>query len=276
MPRFFLVSRNIIPMKKLPLILLSLLVMTGCKEATDTKEQTAGNATAVVQTDNNSIPAQAQLDDAKSKGKVAFLVLVSNDTAGNAQALEIAGNTTLHAGNSVVIKANRDDSANAALIEKWHLSSIPTPAIFIISPKGIPVTSFSLEEATIQDMINDIPSPKMDDAYVALDEQKAVFILVARSNAPGREKLATNVGSAIAQLKAKATLVEVDPDDSKEQSLLKNFGIEKDATEPTLVVLNAEGDRTGAFHASATVNELVTAATKVVKTPCCASGEPCK
>lgn len=263
-------------MKKLPLILLSLLVMNGCKEATDTKEQTTRTATAVVQPDNNSTPAQAQLDDAKSKGKVAFLVLVSNDTAGNAQAMEIAGNTTRQAGNSVVIKANRDDAANAALIEKWHLSSIPTPAIFIISPKGIPVTSFSLEEANEQAMINDIPSPKMDEAYVALDEQKAVFILVARSNAPGREKLVASVGTAFAQLQAKAALVEVDPDDSKEQSLLRNFGIEKDATEPTIVVLNTEGDRTGSFPASATVKELVAAATKVVKTPCCASGEPCK
>lgn len=265
-------------MKRIPLFLLWLLALTACSDAerTNEKESTTVAGTKTAPPDENTTPVRAQLDEAKSMGKVAFFVLVSNDTTGNSQALAVAGRVTKLVENSVMIKVNRDDTANAAVIEKWQLSSIPTPAIFIISPKGIPVTSFSLEEANESDIISYIPSPKMDDAFVALDEKKPVFILVAGKSATDKEKIKSSCIAANELLKIKAALIEVDQDDPKEKRLLDKFEIPSYSTTPTVVVLNAEGETTGTFKGSVTTKQLVTAATKVITTPCCANGETCK
>jgi hypothetical protein len=203
-------------------------------------------------------------------------VLVSNDTAGNNHAFDIADKVNKQVGSSVVIKVNRDDTANATLIAKWQLSSIPTPAIFIISAKGIPVTSFSMEEANESAIIKDIPSPKMDEAYVALDEKNPVFLLISRSTSVDKEKIITTCQSAIEQLKVKAALIEVDQDDSREKTLLDNFKIAPASNVPAVIVLNADGETTGTFIGAVTTRQLVTAATKIVKTQCCANGESCK
>lgn len=265
-------------MKKLASILLLLLVFTACNETTKTndKESASTATTNVAQPNNSGLPLQAQLDEARRNGKVAFLVLMSNDTTGNNRAVEIADKVNKQVGNSVVIRVNRDDTANAAVVEKWQLSSIPTPAIFIISAKGIPVTNFSMEEAHESAIIRDIPSPKMDEAYVALDEKKPVFLLVSRSTSVEREKILANCKSAIEQLKIKAALIEVDQDDNKEKTLLDNFKIAASSNAPTVIVLNADGETTGTFTGSVTTKQLITAATKVVKTQCCADGESCK
>jgi len=265
-------------MKRIPFFLLWLLAVTACSDTENTKEKesTTITDTNTTPTTENGMPAQTQLDEAKSQGKVAFFVLVSNDTAGNSQALSVAVKVNKQVENSVVIKVNREDTANAALIEKWQLSSIPTPAIFIISPKGIPVTSFSLEEANESDIISYIPSPKMDDAFVALDEKKPVFILVGGKSATDREKIKSSCTAANELLKIKAALIEVDQDDPKEKRLLDKFEIPSSSTTPTVVVLNADGETTGTFKGSVTTKQLVTAATKVITTPCCANGETCK
>lgn len=265
-------------MKKVSLICLSLLAFTACNDATNTNDkESASAATAnVAQPLASGLPVQAQLDGAKSNGKVAFFVLVSNDTPGNGRAFQIADKVNKQVGNSVVIRVNRDDTANAAVIEKWQLSSIPTPAIFIISAKGIPVTSFSLEEANESAIIKDIPSPKMDEAYVALDEKKPVFLLVSRSISIDKDKIMSNCKSAIEQLKIKAALIEVDQDDIKEKTLLDNFKIAPTSNIPTVIVLNADGETTGSFTGAVTTKQLIAAATKVVKTQCCANGESCK
>lgn len=263
-------------MKKTELLFLLLPVFMACGNNEDKKAQAetsvAKQPTAMQQSTGK--PAQAQLDDAKSKGKVAFFVLTANDTAGTGKAVAIAENVSRKVANTMVITVNRDDAANAPVIEKWQLSSIPTPAIFIISARGIPVTSFSLEEANEAAIIRDIPSPRMEDAYVALDEKKAVIMLVSGKMATGRDKIAPACNTAAAQLKEKATFIEVDAGDSREKTLLENFKIA--TATPTVVVLNADGETTGTFTGTVTAAQLVAAATKVVKTPCCADGEPCK
>jgi hypothetical protein len=265
-------------MKKISSIVILLLAFTACNVTTNTnhKESAIAATTNVAQPSSSGLPVQAQLDEAKRNGKVAFFVLMSNDTTGNNRAVEIADKVNKEVGNSVVIRVNRDDTANAAVVEKWQLSSIPTPAIFIISAKGIPVTSFSLEEANESAIIKDIPSPKMDEAYVALDEKKPVFVLVSRSTSVYREKILANCKSAIEQLKIKAALIEVDQDDNKEKTLLDNFKISPSSNTPTVIVLNADGETTGSFTGTVTTKQLIAAATKVVKTQCCANGESCK
>lgn len=265
-------------MKKLQFIFLSFLSLAACNDAVNTNENAnAVKATNVItKATDNGLPAQIQLDEAKNKGNIAFFVLVSNDTTGNNRAFQIAANVNKQVSNSVVIKVNRDDTANAGLIAKWQLSGIPTPAIFIISAKGIPVTSFSMEEASESAIIKDIPSPKMDDAYVALDEKKPVFLFVSRSTSVDKEKIVTTCKSAIEQLKVKAALIEVDQDDSREKTLLDNFKIVPASNVPTVIVLNADGEITGTFNGAVTARQLVTAATKIIKTPCCANGESCK
>lgn len=265
-------------MKKISSIFLLLLAFTARNETTNIndKESAIAATTNAAQPNNSGLPVQAQLEEAKRNGKVAFFVLVSNDTTGNNRAVEIADKVNKQVGNSVVIRVNRDDTANAAVIDKWQLSSIPTPAIFIISAKGIPVTSFSLEEANESAIIKDIPSPKMDEAYVALDEKKPVFLLVSRITSTDRDKILANCKSAIEQLKIKVALIEVDQDDNKEKTLLDNFKIAVSSNAPTLIFLNADGETTGTFTGPVTTKQLITAATKVVKTQCCANGESCK
>lgn len=259
-------------------MLLLLLAAAACSDPANTDKSGSAptDAPKAANRQDDGPPAQAQLDEAKSKGQVAFFVLTSDDTTGNSRAVAIAERVRQQTNNTAVIKVNRDNAANAPVIEKWQLSSIPTPAIFIISAKGVPVTSFSLEEATESAIIRDIPSPKMEDAYVALDEKKPVFILVSKNAAKDREKALTSCKAANEALKTKAALIEVDQEDAKERTLLDNFKIAPTANTATVIVLNADGETTGTFTGGATVKQLTEAATKVVKAKCCADGEPCK
>jgi hypothetical protein len=133
-----------------------------------------------------------------------------------------------------------------------------------------------MEEANESAIIKDIPSPKMDEAYVALDEKNPVFLLISRSTSVDKEKIITTCQSAIEQLKVKAALIEVDQDDSREKTLLDNFKIAPASNVPAVIVLNADGETTGTFIGAVTTRQLVTAATKIVKTQCCANGESCK
>jgi hypothetical protein len=257
-------------------LILSILIIASCNNNVENKEDTNVPASTHKLSADNGIPAAQQLNEAKANGKVAFFVLISDDTTGNAQAMEIADKVNKLVNNSVVIKINRDDTINAETINKWQLSSIPTPAIFIISARGVPVTSFSLEEANEEAILKDVPSPKMEDAYVALDEFKPVFILVARQSATNREILLSACKTANTQLKKAAVIVEVDQEDPREKTLLDNFNIKADAILPNIIVLNADGETTGRFEGKATAKQLADAATKMVKTQCCANGETCK
>jgi len=171
-----------------------------------------------------------------------------------------------------MVEMNRDDVANAELVNKWRLSGAQTPLIMVISPKGYPTGGYLLNEATSDKIVELVPSPKMDNTYEALNNSKAVFIIVSKKSYTDKSQIIENCNAAIKQLQNKAIVVDVDLDDKKESAFIKQLNLKSTPNTTVAIVLNANGQTTGYFEGKAQSNELVLAANKVIKSRGCCSG----
>lgn len=218
---------------------------------------------------------QAQLNNAQKAGKAAFVVVTGTGVTDASKATTIANNAAAKYKNAVVIELNRDDVANTSLVSKFGLSGAPLPLILVISPKGAPVGGFVLKDATVEKIVDIIPSPKADIVYAAINNKKPVFILLAKNTNTDRASMLANCKAANKQLRVGGVIIEIDPTDAKEQKLLKTLGAVSNNNTSYVYVFNAAGQATGTFSGKAETASLVAAATKVIRSGgCCPGGAP--
>ncbi len=217
---------------------------------------------------------QASLDKAKKEGKVVFVVVTSKSSTGNDKATAIAKGATAKYKNAIIVQLDRDNLANANLITLFRLTGAPLPLILVVSPKGNAVGGFILNEANSDKLIELIPSPKLDDIYVAANSGTPVFLIVSKANYTDRLKLLGNCKAAKTQLKNKVSIIEIDLADAKEQKFIKQLNLKTTANKSTVLVLNTTGQVTGTFEGNADITQLTQAATKVNKGGCNSSCGP--
>ncbi|MCK7519969.1 MAG: hypothetical protein MZV64_20710 [Ignavibacteriales bacterium] len=85
-----------------------------------------------------------------------------NGVTGTEKAVSIAEKAKTIYKNAVLLQMNRDDAANAQLVNEWRLSGAPLPLILVVSPKGILTGGRILAQATAENIASLVPSPKKE------------------------------------------------------------------------------------------------------------------
>ncbi|MCX6272992.1 MAG: hypothetical protein NTU44_17610, partial [Bacteroidetes bacterium] len=199
-----------------------------------------------------------ELDAAKKAKKSVFLVVVSNGVQPD-NSIKIAQQAQKKVKESMVLTMNRDDAANKEVVTTLGLGSAPVPLIMVIGMNGIAAGGLQEKEATVDKLVNMVPSPKKVEALGYLNDKKPVFIIAYRKSFTDRAKVVDNCKSAITQLKGQAAYVEVDLDDPAEKSLLEQVGADYKTKATQILVFNSAGKNTGNFTGVTEPGKLVTA-----------------
>lgn len=261
-------------------LLLATTTFTACANSNaeskkaNTSKSTQAKTEAAKQTAKTSNSLQAELNKAKAAGKAVFVVVTGAGATGTDKATTIAKGATGIYKKAIVIEMNRDLPANAELVSQWGLSGAPLPLILSISPKGNATGGYMLADATAAKVAALVPSPKMDDVYVALYSKKPVFLVVSKKSNIDKAAILNSCKSAVSQLKTKPAIVEIDLEDPKEATFIKQLNLKSATNSTTVMVLNASGRTTGMFTGKVETSELVTAATKVISGGCGSSCSP--
>lgn len=264
----------------LSLLLFTAATFTACansnaeRKKANAPQSTQAKTEAVKQTAKASNSLQAELNKAKAAGKAVFVVVTGAGSTGTDKATTIAKGAAGIYKNAMVIEMDRDLPANAELVSQWGLSGAPLPLILSISPKGNATGGYMLADATAAKIAALVPSPKMDDIYVALYSKKPVFLVVAKKSNIDKAAILNSCRSAVTQLKTNAAIVEIDLEDPKEAVFIKKLNLQSATNSTTVMVLNASGRTTGMFTGKVETSELVTAATKVISGGCGSSCSP--
>lgn len=267
-------------MKKIGIICIALgLSITACAGNGESRSQSeAASQTSSPQTSAQSSASVSKIDGdlakAKKNGEPVFVVVKGNGASNVDKALETAnqaaGKTSKKA---TVLQLDRDDAENKTLVKEWGLSGAPLPIIMCVSPKGNVTGGFLMAEATPDNLANSIPSPKYDDVYTALNQQKAAYVIVGNPSDAGTKKLQETCGSASKPNPSmEAVTIIVDPNDKAEQGFIKSLSNGQNPKTPTVYVINRQGRVVASYDTSATKIQLQNSAMLTVGGACCGDG----
>ncbi|MCX6335650.1 MAG: hypothetical protein NT092_15350 [Bacteroidia bacterium] len=226
-------------------------VVTSSVPAVTTKTSSVGKSTA------DNIMA------AKNAGKAVFLVVTSTGATGTDKAIQIAHAANFINKNAVVIQMNKDDAANASLVNEYRLSGVPVPLILVISSKGLPTGGYILEQATAENVAALVPSPKLEEVYSAINSGKYAIVVFSKNTFTDRSEVLKECKKAVSTL-GEAVLVEVDINDNNEANFFNQLRIDKTQLTASLtLVINKQGQVAGTATTIPDATKLVAAA----KTP---------
>lgn len=211
------------------------------------------------------------LEKAKKEGKAVFLIVTGLGTLDISGALETANQANKQVKKSVVLQMNRDDATNGDYVKKFGISGVQVPFILVVSAKGYAVGGFPAGQATAENLVKLVPSPKYDEVLTSLNNKKPVFVVVSKTSFTDKTGVLVNCKSAAGQVKSSPEIVEVSMDDANETDFLKQLGVSTVSKATVVVVINAAGNITGTFTGTTDAKVLTEAAQKVVKS-CCAGG----
>lgn len=215
-----------------------------------------------------------ELEKAKNDGKTVFLVVFNKEGADKDKALKIAKDASAKkAKETKVIELNTGVKANSDLVTKFRLAGAPLPLIIVIDINGNAAGGVVLADATVDVLLNIIPSPKFSEVLKALTEQKGLLVVAYKEGMENKSKAIEKCKKAIQLMNNSAVLVELDIDNTNEASLMKQLQVDFMATEPVIFAINKNGQVTGNFDIKASTNELKNATKKVIQSGC---GSGCK
>lgn len=233
------------------------------QQKTETGQQT-------VQTVNTKL--QSDLDRAKRDGKAVFVVVTGTGSMDTEKANEIAKGAVTIYKNAVIAQMNRDDAANAQLVDAWRLSGAPVPLILVLSTKGLLSGGFVLNEATADKIAALVPTPKMEEVYTAIGLSKPSIVVFTKKSFADRNEVIKNAQVAVIVLNEEAVFVEVDMDDPDETNFINQINIDKPKNASITVVINKQGQVVETSTTVTEVEKLVTAAKAPVKKACSPGG----
>lgn len=212
---------------------------------------------------------KSELDKAHVAGKAAFVVVTGNGIAETNKAVSIAEGAKAIYKNAVVVQMNRDDAANAELVNEWRLTGAPLPLILVFSPKGQLTGGRILNQSTAENIAELIPSPKLEEVFTAISNNKNAIVVFSKKSFSDRNEVVKNSKQAVDLLKNEAVFVEVDMDDEKENGFMNQVRIDKTATKASVtLVINKQGQVSGTSLTVPDASKLVAAAKTPVKSGC--------
>ncbi len=225
-----------------------------------------------VNSPNSNSAFKTALDKAKGSGQAVFVVVTENGNAETGKAVAIAEKAKSLYKNAVVVQMKRDDAENAQQVNEWRLSTAPVPLILVLSPKGLLTGGLILAQATPENLVAMVPSPKKGEVIEQLMTGKSVFILVSSKTMTAKGKQLTACQQACMEMQQQAKIVEIDLNDPQELSFLNELKINRNITEPTTYVVNSRGQVTGSFTGDTNAAALTASAKKIVTSSCCPAG----
>ena len=214
---------------------------------------------------------QSDIEKANKEGKTVFLVVTKPGVTGAEKAVSIAKQANKKVSKSTVIEMNRADSTNSQLVSKYGLAGAPLPLILVVASNGVAAGGLPAARATIESLVNMIPSPKKAEVLQALSEKKAVFVVSSRKSMADQAKVFDTCKAACSQMKNNAVFIPIDMDDKKENPFLSQLKVNALSTEPVTAVINTQKQITGSFNGPVEVKKLVDAAAKKAG-GCCPGG----
>ena len=213
---------------------------------------------------------QGDLDAAARQGKVAFILVTDQGAAGPLQARETIQQAMMKVKNSTLVELNRADAANAGLVSKFRLAGAPVPLILVAARNGVLAGGLAAAQATPDQLVALVPSPKKAETLQALQTGKAVFLCMARKSMSSRSSVSSTCALACGQMNDKGVTITIDMDDPEEAEFLTQLKVDRTSAEPVTLVANPQGQITGTFAGAVDVASLVQAASKRA-TGCCPS-----
>jgi hypothetical protein len=213
---------------------------------------------------------QSDLDAAVKAGKSAYILVYDQSAQQMDQARGLVDNAVTRVPRSAKLLCDRSDPANADFVKKIGLAATPVPLILVCSATGVVTGGLPAQQATIDQLVKMMPSPKKAEIVKALSEGKAVVVTVSRENMKSTQSVYSTCASACQQLGAKSEYVKIDMDDPAEAAFLAEMKVNSASTEPVTFVANAQGQIAGTYTGEVQLANLITAATKKVG-GCCPS-----
>jgi hypothetical protein len=259
----------------LSLIIANALTISACNNSSaDNKkvnennsvQQKAETGLQTVQTVNTKL--QSDLDRAKRDGKAVFVVVTGIGSTDTEKANEIAKGAVTIYKNAVIAQMDKDDAANAQLVNAWRLSGAPVPLILVLSTKGLLSGGFVLNEATADKIAALVPTPKMEEVYTAIGLNKPSIVVFTKKTFADRNEVIKNAQVAVIVLNEEAVFVEVDIEDLDETNFMNQLRIDKSTSASITIVFNKLGQVVETSTTIPEVEKLVTAAKAPVKKTC--------
>jgi hypothetical protein len=214
---------------------------------------------------------QTEIASATGQGKAVFLVVTQGNVRGTDSAVQIAKQAQALAPTSAVVVMDRGAAENQDLVQRLRVLGAPVPLILVMAPNGVVAGGALLKDATPQNLVALIPTPKKARMLLELSQKKAVFVVVSsKTMVEARGKVFEACTQAMQTLEHKAATVTVDADDKAERAFLKELNIQERETTPVVIVFNAKGQKTQVFRQVVTAEQLVQAVHKKVE--CCPGG----
>ncbi|UCF10260.1 MAG: hypothetical protein JSW65_00830 [Candidatus Bipolaricaulota bacterium] len=213
---------------------------------------------------------QEDLESAAKHGEVAFILVTANGAPRSDQAKNMIKQAMKQVEKCTLIELDRSDPVNAELVAKFRLAGAPVPLILLTARNGVLAGGLPAVRATVDKLIAMLPSPKKTEVLEVLQAGKAVFICVSRKDMATQSGAAAACAAACGELQDKCVTVQIDMDDPAEAGFLTKLKVDRAATEPVILVVNAQGQITSTYTGAADVASLAKAATKKAS-GCCPS-----
>ena len=211
------------------------------------------------------------LQTASKKGAPALLLVTDPGSQNVDQARTTVVEAAKQIKDCVTVEMDRTDKANSELVTKYGLAGAPVPLILVFAGNGAIAGGVPSVRATPAALANMIPTPKKADVLQALQAGNAVMVVASTKAMKEKPKVVENCALTCAQMKGKATTIQVDLNDAAEKRFLGELKIDTNAVAPVTLVINQQGQITGTFNGPVDVATLAQATTKKAG-GCCPSG----
>lgn len=225
-----------------------------------------------VQTQTTASIATQKLSQALLDGKYVYLFFYE---PGNPDCVTMEKNLDSFARktkkNAKIIKVDRKDPNNSDIVTRLRTQTAPIPLTLLFGSKGAILTAFT-KVVTEEELTQAFPSPRKAETLKYIQEGKGVILCFANNKMSSRGAVQSCCSQAKEKLTGKAEYISVDLSDPNEAGFIKELKIDPNPLQPVTFVINPQGQVTGKYDGKFQVDSAVVAATRVVKSGCCAPG----
>jgi thiol-disulfide isomerase/thioredoxin len=243
----------------------------GGAQAQETSQKSAPPIPAA-QTQTTASIATQRLSQALSDGKYVYLFFYE---PGNIDCETMERNLDSFARktkkNAEIIKVDRKDPNNSDIVTRLRTQTAPIPLTLLFTPNGGIMAAFT-KVITEEELTQAFPSPKKEEALKYIQEGKGVILCICSKKMSSRGEVQSCCSQAESKLAGKAEYISIDLSDPKEADFIKELKVDPNTSVPVTLVINPQGQLTGKYDGEVQVTNLVEAATRVVKSGCCAPG----
>ncbi|MFH1336427.1 MAG: thioredoxin family protein [Candidatus Zixiibacteriota bacterium] len=229
------------------------------------------------QTQTTPSIASQRLSQAMTNGKYVYLFFYEPD---NADCQTMAKNLDAFARRNKkdveIIKVDRKDPNNSDIVNTLKTQTAPIPLTLLFDPSSAIVAAFT-KVVTPDELLQAFPSTKKAETLKYMQQGKGVILCFSNKKMSSRGDVQSCCSQAENQLAGKAEYISVDLSDPNEAAFIRELKVDPNTSVPVTFVVNSQGQVTGKYDGAVQVNNLVAAATKVVKSGCCppSSGKSC-